>query len=198
MFRALVALLLFCAGASAQDRPPVLTIDPDRLLIETAFGQRILGELEARADAIQAEIDATIAALEAEERDLTERRAGMEPAEFRTLADAFDAKVVRLRDETDARDRDFAAEQTEMRAGFFRDVQPILAAILRERGATVILRRSDIYLALDTTDITDEAVERIDDALGEGTEGGGADAPVPGVIPGLNEAQPGAAQAPVE
>ncbi|MEN8738644.1 MAG: OmpH family outer membrane protein, partial [Phaeobacter gallaeciensis] len=75
----------------------ILTIQPDRLFSESAFGQRVTRELEAEGAVLTAENRRIEAELRAEEQDLTQRRPSMEPEAFRTLADAFDKKVQETR-----------------------------------------------------------------------------------------------------
>lgn len=154
--------------------PPVLTIDADRLLAESAFGRALSAEVDAAAQALAEENRRIEADLLAEEKDLTERRSMMSPDEFRPMADAFDEKVQRVRAEQDEKERALADLREEGRQRFFREAVPVLSAILREQGALVLLDRRDVFLSADAVDITDAAIARIDaadlapDAEGEG------------------------------
>ena len=56
---------------------PVLTIDSERMFRESAFGRRVSAEIEARSIELAAENREIEAALEAEERELTEQRPDM-------------------------------------------------------------------------------------------------------------------------
>ncbi|WP_281841603.1 OmpH family outer membrane protein [Sinisalibacter aestuarii] len=148
---------------------PILTIDRDRLFSGTLFGQRVNRELEAESNAMAAETRAIEAALEDEEQQLTEQRPTLSTEEFRSLANAFDEKVQSLRAqreqaESGLRDRIEAAQ-----AEFFDEIGPILGAMVRARGAVMILDRRAILLAATDIDITDEAIAQIDAVLGEGT-----------------------------
>lgn len=189
--RAVLAGLAALAGvagtAQAQTTrglpPPVLTVDIERLFAATAAGSRVSEELEAAARALAEENRRIEAELEAEERELTERRAELTPEEFRDLADAFDAKVQRLRAEQDEKAREVEALQAEGRQRFLQEMVPILSDILRERGALVLLDRRDVFLAADAIDITDEAIRRVNatredgaDAADDATSGNGGTA----------------------
>jgi len=145
--------------------PPVLTIDAERLLGESDFGQRVSDAFEMRARALAAENREIEAELLAEERDLTERRPELPPEEFRALADAFDEKVQRLREQQDQKERELAQFREAERQRFFQEVAPVLSDIVRERGALVILERRDVFLSADSIDVTDEAIGRLDTAL---------------------------------
>ncbi len=147
--------------------PPILTIDGDRLLEDSAFGRQLSRDLEARARALAAENRQIEEELLAEERDLTERRDDLAPEEFRTLADAFDAKVQMLRERQDRKERELTQSRDAERQLFFQQVAPVLSEIVRERGALVILDRRNVFLSADSIDITDEAIRRFDERLEE-------------------------------
>jgi Skp family chaperone for outer membrane proteins len=174
MRASIVAAWLLGAGAAfAQAQPapqvelppPVLTIDADRLLAESAFGRALAAEVDAAAQALAEENRRIEAELLAEEKDLTERRAMMSPDEFRPMADAFDEKVQRLRTEQDEKERALADLREEGRQRFFREAVPVLSEIVREQGALVLLDRRDVFLSADAIDITDVAIARIDAAV---------------------------------
>lgn len=148
----------------------VLTIDPERLFEETRFGKRIQGELETRAAELSAENRRIEAELVAEERDLTERRASLSVDDFRALADAFDEKVDRIREEQDAKSREVLRLSETGRQDFLSQVAPVLSQLLVERGGSALLDRRNVFLSLDAADVTDAAIERIDAVLGDGTD----------------------------
>lgn len=173
----LVAWLAGAGAAVAQQPqvelpPPVLTIDAERLLADSAFGRALTAELEQAARVLAEENRRIEADLLAEERALTERREGMPPEEFRPLAEAFDEKVQRLRAEQDDKERALADLREDGRQRFFQQAVPILSEIVREQGALVLLDRRDVFLSADSIDITDMAIDRID-ATVEAPEGGG-------------------------
>lgn len=179
---ALTAVLLAGPGAAQAPQleipPPVLTIDGERILDESAFGRNLSAEFEARARALAAENREIEQMLLAEERDLTERRPELPPEEFRALADAFDEKVQSLRAQQDEKERELTRFRETERQRFLGEVAPILSEIVRERRALVILDRRDVFLSADSIDITDEAIRRIDAA--QAPEDGTGDAPAPG------------------
>lgn len=170
----LLAALLIGGAAEAQeaaDGPsPVLTIDSERVFGSSGIGQQITAELEAELEALVAENRQIEAELTAEESALTERRAEIEPAEFRELADAFDAKVQRIRSEQDAKQRALQARREAERRNFIDVITPILTDIGRERGTIVILERRSVVLSADSADITDEVIERINAAIVNGED----------------------------
>lgn len=171
-------LALLAGGAAAQGlgspfatgtpQSEILVIDFERVFAESAFGQRVNAEIERDGRAIAAENRKIEAELIDEERELTELRPTLAPEEFRTLADAFDAKVQRLRDEQDAKARALGTRTDEARRLFLGVAQPVLEGLLREAGAALILERRTVLVAADAIDITERAIERIDVQIGSG------------------------------
>lgn len=186
---AALALVLTTGTADAQDRRgetpspvpgrPFLTLDQDRLFAESDFGRRVREEIEERARALGAENRRIESELSEEERALTRKRDEMAADAFRTLADAFDARVVEIRERQDGKAREIDDHAEAERKRFFAEVLPILLEIVRETGASAILEDRAIILAAESLDITDEAVRRVNARLGDGREapGGTGDTP---------------------
>lgn len=149
---------------------PILTVESDRLFSESAFGKRLAREFEAESAVLSAENRRIEAELTAEERDLTERRPNMEPDAFRVLADAFDEKVNEIRRTQDAKARELTQKRDADRVVYLQSVAPILELMMRESGAAVILERSSVFISANVIDITDDAIRRIDEAIGDGSQ----------------------------
>ncbi|WP_163849732.1 OmpH family outer membrane protein [Pseudooceanicola aestuarii] len=188
--------LLFAAGPAvlaqqdaAVPRSPVLVVDTEQLFGRSGLGAQIARQIEAEASALAAENRRIEAELAEEEKALTARRAEMPAAEFRELADRFDEKVTRIRNEQQQKARTFGADSDAARREFLVSAQPALEAIMREAGAAVVLDRRTTFLSVDSVDITEEAVRRIDAAAGLETpaegdpEGGPATPGTPSAIP---------------
>lgn len=147
----------------------ILTVSTDRLFSGSAFGKRIIDEIEAEGAVLAAENERIVSELTREEKELTERRKEMEPDAFRVLADAFDLKVQSHRDNQKAKLDALAVRGEEARTMFFELARPILSDVMRDAGAGVILERSSVFLSSNATDITSLAISRIDAAIGDGS-----------------------------
>jgi Skp family chaperone for outer membrane proteins len=172
----LVATLVAVAGAGAAQEPQataILTIDQERLFVESAFGKALIAREAARAEELDAENARIEADLIAEEQDLTNRRANLPAEEFSALAAAFDEKVVRIRAEQDAKLRELTRSREEERQAFFRAAVPVLGDLLVERRALAIIDKSAIILSLTVIDVTDAAIAKVDAALKDGGAGPG-------------------------
>ncbi|MEX0302703.1 MAG: OmpH family outer membrane protein [Leisingera sp.] len=147
----------------------ILTIQPDRLFSDSAFGQRVEREIEAEGAVLTAENRRIEAELRAEELELTQRRGEMAPDAFRALADAFDQKVQETRRQQDQKLREINQMGDQARREFISASLPVLQQIMRDSGAGAILDHSSVFLSAEAADITSLAIDRIDEVLGDGT-----------------------------
>lgn len=148
----------------------ILTIQPERLFSNSAFGRRVALEIEAEGAVLTAENRRIEAVLRAEEQTLAERRNSMDPAAFRALADSFDEKVQETRLLQEQKLRDINAVGETARRDFFTASLPVLQQLMGETGASAILDQSSVFLSSDAADVTDLAISRIDAVLGDGTQ----------------------------
>ncbi|MBZ0129887.1 MAG: OmpH family outer membrane protein [Rhodobacteraceae bacterium] len=168
-------ILALAAGvadqATAQSIPAqqIYTLDQDRLFGSSAFGMRVLHEIEQRSAAIAQESRQIEAELRDEEQALTDQRASLPAAEFRSLADAFDARVEALRQAQAQKSFDLNAWTEAEQKRFFEAAFPILVTMAEELGALAIFDQRSAIIASDQVDLTDRAIARINAEIGDGT-----------------------------
>ncbi|MFT4013499.1 MAG: OmpH family outer membrane protein [Paracoccus sp. (in: a-proteobacteria)] len=181
-FRGLALVLALAVPALAQDRPvapladepaqavgaPIITINQDVVFASSAWGRRVHADLERESKEIAAENDRLASQFATEEQDLTNLRGALPPDEFRKRADEFDKRVVAVRRERDQIERVFQARMDAERGAFFRAALPVLAQLMRDRGAQVVLDQSAIFVAAQSIDVTDELIARLDKNIGAG------------------------------
>lgn len=177
------------AGAVTVPKAPILSLDEEKLFTDTRFGQAVLSRHRAEMEKLLAENRRIEAALEAEERDLTERRALLPASEFQTLAAEFDDKAEEIRAAQTAKDRVLQDRLESERQRFFQAAVPILAQLLDESGAMAIIDKRAVVLSFDRIDMTAAAAARIDVVLGDGG------APPDGTAPAAED-PPAGAEAP--
>jgi len=170
---ALLAVALWPQGpANAQAtgiiQSDVLVIEPERLLLESQYGQRLQDELQAERDRLIAHNERVASQLEAEEQALTGLRNSTPPDEFRALADAFDKKVEELRLESERMSRELERRRERVPVQFMRVVRPVLVELLREANAMVMLDARALLLHAEDADVTALAIKRIDAQIGAG------------------------------
>lgn len=172
MRRWLVICLACLSWATASDaqqndatattlRSPILTVDPGRLLRATVIGQRLAQALEDESRALDAENQRIVAELRAEELLLTEQRPTMERTEFAALAEEFDQRVQAARLAQDAKQTALEQKAAEQERALLREIQPVLAQIMVDTGAAVIVESGSVLLSARSVDVTDLAIARI-------------------------------------
>lgn len=147
---------------------PLLTVDWEGLYQRSAWGQRVARDIAVAGGDLTRENNRVTEELTAEERDLTKRRAGMAPADFRAAADAFDSKVVGIRRAQETKSRAIAALADEERRAFISAALPLLDTVLVSRGATAVIDARVIIRSLVSLDVTEDMVTLADQRLGDG------------------------------
>ena len=155
---------------TAQIAPSIVTVDVDGLFTQSQFGRRI-GQLYTDGrEALALENRRIAGALRDEELALTQQRPVMEPDVFLAEAEAFDDKAQGIRRAQDAKERDLEETLTNGRDQFLEAARPILGQLMVDRGAFAILDRRSVLLSLGSIDVTEAALERIDTAIGDGSQ----------------------------
>jgi Skp family chaperone for outer membrane proteins len=147
-----------------------LVIDQDLLFTRSAFGQRAIAQAEAATEELVQENTEIEDSLIAEEQALTDQRPNLSAEDFRRLADDFDEKVQRIRAEQSGKNDEIAEIINVARRDFFQAVIPVLAELMRENRALAILDKRTVLLSANLIDVTDRAITRIDERLGDGTQ----------------------------
>ncbi len=168
---ATLALVAVLAGPAPAQQGGIAVVDQERMFQESAYGQRVLSEIDRRGADLAKENRRIEAELVAEERALTDLRPTLAPAEFRERAQAFDDKVSGIRAEQDAKARALAGFQEEARQDFATRVAPVLSDLLEAVDASILLDRRVVLSVGDEADVTGRAIGRIDATIGDGTEG---------------------------
>lgn len=147
---------------------PILIIDREKLFAESAFGQSIMAQLNDISAGLEAETREIVTNLEAEELNLSMARSTLPAEEFRALADAFDIKVQQLRQSRSAAEEQQLLDIEKARIVFLEQVNPILATLMQEAGAIVLMERRDVVISANSIDITTKAISRIDALFARG------------------------------
>ena len=141
---------------------PYRILDQDRLLRGSRLGQQILAGIRSAEQALEAENQQIADQLAAEERALTEARTTLSPEEFRTRADAFDARVEQIREERAQASQALTRHSESEAQRFFDTALPILVQMMNDEGVLGLLKPDALILGSDWLDITDAAIARLD------------------------------------
>ena len=163
------AALLPDRGARAQDaeviRSPLSVLDTERLFVGSEPGQLFIQRYNAERDALIARNRQVEQELREEEQALTEQRATLTAEAFRDAADAFDRKVRSIREESERSSRDLERAREQAPFLLMRQAEAVLFEIMRETGVVIILDARQVLMRSDAVDITDLAIERINQAM---------------------------------
>lgn len=149
---------------------PVLTIDSERVYTESAYGKRIASDHEERLVELGAENRKIEAELASEELEITARRAAMTPEAFRELANAFDAKVQKIKQTQVSKEIALTGQLEKARDDFWASAAPVLERLMRDADAAVILERRSVFVSVSVVEITEDAIQLFDQTLGDGTD----------------------------
>ncbi len=143
------------------------------MFLNSDFGKRVAAEIEQRGNELAAENRQIEAELAAAEQELTERRAG------------HDARGVPPARGCLRRAR--AGERGQAQAAKSRALNALLGSGARgvsdrggpgaagsdacDLGASVVLERRSVFISTNSSDITAEAIARLNAVLGAGTQG---------------------------
>ena len=146
----------------------VLTIDISRIARDTLFGQRVIEDFENAQNEL-VEANTTIQNdLEAEEQSLVELRKNLAPVEFRKLAVEFDEKANSIRKERAELENALFQARDESISELLKLSVPYLQEIMLSYQASIIVDRRNIVLSNPMIDITEQAIQLINDNLGDG------------------------------
>jgi Skp family chaperone for outer membrane proteins len=76
--------------------------------------------------------------------------------------------VVQIRKEQDQKASNLEQRRQREQEAFIRVASPVLTALMRDAGASVILERRDVLLGDPAVDMTSFAIERLNQMLGDG------------------------------
>ena len=179
-----LATAMLAAPVVAQTLPPavIVIVDMDQVFQTSAAGKQAAAELKTRADGIQARLASLRTQYGTEEQTLVRSRpTAPGPAATAWEAKARDMQTRKTKDEADLakRDQDFQASRQSVLKQINDAAQPIITAVMRERGASIALAEGATLQHSNAIDVTTDIVARIDKSLprvSTATPAGGAPA----------------------
>ncbi len=153
---------IFDGNVSTQQS--ILVLNQERLLRASRTGQEVLAQERMMTEAHRDEGLRLDAELEAEERDLAEKRKELPAEDFAKLAVAFDTKVVATRRDHTEKSELLATTIEDGRKDFFSKIVPIVAQIMRERQADLVFEQRNVLFTGPNVDITADVIERLDNS----------------------------------
>lgn len=148
----------------------ILLIDSDEVYRRSKFGVALRQQAEQDRLVLQAENERLFKALEAAELELTQNRKSMSPEDFQKAALEFDLKVQETRKDQDAKQRLSDQTLAAIKRRFAQQIEPVVASVMRERGGLIVLEEASVSYRLPEIVITEEVIERVDEAFARSQE----------------------------
>ena len=153
------------AASSAVQSPRIVVIDRQQLLQRSAAGKDIFNQTQTLSKQLETQLRTEETALQTEAVQLQQQLAILAPdvraqreKDFTAKQQAFQGRVQQRQAQIQA-SFNAAARQVEVA------LDPILQALMRERGANMVLDRSAVIVATTDVDVTPLALQRLDRAL---------------------------------
>ena len=160
----LVASIMLATNASAQ-AGGVVVIQSEVVYRKSVYGQSLIAALTKERQSLDDENLAILSELEMEERMLTEARETMSSDDFAIAAKEFDQKVQRSRETQLSKIRAADLKRSKQINIFFKRVAPIVQTVLVEYGAAIVFEKRNALVSLDSADITNIVIKRVDIAF---------------------------------
>lgn len=168
---AFIALLLATGLSGIAQAQDVLVMNEARILRESAVGQHIASRIEAIGTEINAElgpirqqIQTESEALNAETSSLTEEAIQQRP-DLMQRFQALQAQAQQFEQLRELRQQELSVTERRALAPVMQALQGILQEIVNERGASLLLDRSNVVYAADSIDISASAIDRLNQRL---------------------------------
>jgi outer membrane protein len=139
-------------------------VDLQRALNECDEGAAIKSQLKREIEGKQKDLDVKRTELEKMQADLQAQAAMMKDDVKMQKAQEFQRKAMEAQQVFMQMQQDFAKREQEATAGIFQKMGVILQTMAEERGYTAILERTAVPFAKPSLDITNELIQRYNDA----------------------------------
>ena len=161
----IVLFTLVAQTLSAAEKSELFTVDMTKLLRSSEFGKNIIAANNIARKKLQSENEELEKKLLLEEKELSELRKTLSVEEFRPKALEFDKRVSIIRAEQGKKEEILNKKVRKEETDFFKRIYPLLYEILIERGGLILVDQRNIILWDNSVDITDDAIQAINQAL---------------------------------
>lgn len=159
------------AQNAGQQLPTVVMaiVDVQRIMRVSAASVSIRDQIDQVRSGFQADLDAKEERLRKTDEDLKRQRAILAPAAFEEKRKAFEEEVLGVQREVQGRNSVIERAIGDATAQIREKLIPILAAIMEERGASVLLDKSQVLVSDKNLEVTTAALNRLNKSLPEVT-----------------------------
>jgi outer membrane protein len=153
--------------AIAQSQPEIVVgvVDFDLIMNESKAGKSVKSQYDKQRSAFDADFVQKRKAFKDEEQKLGAQRSTLSDDEFKKKVDELDAKGKAI-EKSLAQTKQALDSNLKKAVGQIRSaLLEIIADIAKKRALTLVLNKSDIIVAADAYDFTDESMKRLDAKL---------------------------------
>jgi outer membrane protein len=162
------ALTFASAFMSAHAQSTVLVFDQQEVMGTSKAGKDMDAKLNAIADAMDKELGPEDTRLDTERKAIQQLTVNLTPeqinarADLKTRIEAFRRSAIAQEQKRAKRAQELQETQKKALAAFFTAQQPVLAEIVKEKNATIVLEISRVVWNSDSADITKDFVAKMD------------------------------------
>jgi Skp family chaperone for outer membrane proteins len=153
--------------ASAQSQPGIVlgVVDFDLVMNTSKAGKNVKSQFEQQRTAFEAEYEKQRKAFRDAEKKLADQRASLSDADFKKKVEDLDAQGDKIEKALAQRRRSLDTGLNKAVSQIRTSLIEIVTDIATKREMTLVLNKSDIILAADAYDFTEEAMKRLDAKL---------------------------------
>ena len=151
---------------SAGNAPIILTINRAQLIEQSKAGKEIPEKAEKVRENIQEELEGEATKLGKEIEDFQKNSSLMsEEVRQQKQQELMGRQQYALPQQAQIMERAFGVAVQQAQAKILVEAQPIIAEIIKNRGATIVFDSADVLFATTETDITQEVLSALDRKL---------------------------------
>jgi Skp family chaperone for outer membrane proteins len=165
------AMMMLATAPLAFAADSVVSLDRTRLIAQTAAGKSIQTQLQNIAKGVDAELAPEGKGLETELQAIQTLTKGMTQeqvmgrADIKTRMESFGKRKNAFDVKRQKRAQELVATQNKADEEFEKAAQPILAGIIKERGALLVVDLREVVFADPKIDVTQDAITKMDAAV---------------------------------
>jgi len=151
--------------ALAQAAPPVVVVDMGRIAAESAASKSAEPQLKAKFESVQARAKTLGDQFRGEYESLQKAQPSMAKEAFQAKAKELQERQVAAENEVRGKEQDYGRSVQYVRQQILEAVNPIITAVMREKGASIALDRDVTLATAASLDVTNEVMTRLNAAL---------------------------------
>ena len=155
----LLALALFPAVGSAQDRVKIGFIDVQRAITESAQGKRAKEKFQSQVKKAETDLLKEKTELERLKAELDKKGPLLKEDERRSLEGDLQRRAVNYQRSMTDQQQELRQKEGEMTADIVKDLEKIVNEVGKAEKFTLILERSQILYSDQAIDITNKVIE---------------------------------------